>query len=656
MTNQQDDQETSPYVPTQKEQKDITYALNFKQQAYNDTREERAQARVNYLRYKQARQLSEYDYIPDVQLGLTYDTAERLTSTLPGREFGFKGRPVGPEDTKNAMLFSEVLNNAWNSPDVMDGPTKMDVIKKNLVLFPGAFAQVNWRTELDEDGNVKKSDPDLIPLNFFDCYYNKFVPDIDQLPEFGYQSIVSLQWLKDNGKRLGFKNVKYVKGFTPHQKGSQDSDSSTIDGEETMSGGKGKPTLARLFEIQTDKEMLTLAMDDGQVVWLRKIPNRLGRKQIVIFRYARNPIPNRLLGVTPITFAGSIEDSIQRATNQMVFNSLLVDNPNFTYDATDRYIDERTFVSAPGAGIPRGKDPNALTPVTFPSHMGDSLNLINFLSERHKKVVNLPDIITGNGNANTASQDSLNDANAKSSIDKVVDGMKGSMAHLGSILRDLYRVYGPESITVQVRTPELADLLKNSNSEGQNGVAEIAKSDFAMNRDIDVMVEFTSQNKAVLSRRIVEFLTITAQDQTVPAQVRMQGYQKWLEFNDLDDLAATYEEIAKMGQTSDLYLAEQENAKMAGGTALPPTPNSSQAHTQRHVDFMRRADTGPEIDRLLNAHIQGELQQLQAKAAPQPMGSQMGAPAEQPVGQPMAQPQTSPDQTNQPVNQPITQL
>lgn len=609
-----DPQEGAPYVPTQKEQKDITYALNFKKQAYEDTREERQQARTNYLRYKQARNLSEYDYVDDVQLGFTYDTVERLTSALPGREFGFKAHPVGPEDTKNALLVSEALNQAWQSPDIMDGPSKMDVIKKGMVLFPAVFAQVYWHTELDEDGNVKKSDPRFIPLNFFDCYYNKFIPEIDQLPEFGYQTIVSLDWLKRNGKRLGFKNVSKVKGFTPKQKGNQDEDSSTIDGEETMSGLRGKPVLAKLFEIISDDEILTLAMDDAQTVWLRKTSNKLKRKNIVIFRYARNPIPNRLLGVSPVTFGGAIEDAIQRASNQMVFNSILVDNPGFTYDATDRNIDERTFVMAPGAGIPRGKDANAITPITFQSHMGESLNAINFLTERYKKVVNLPDIITGSGSAGTATQDSLNDANAKSSIDKVVDGMKGTMGHTASILKDLYKVYGQESISIQIRTPELADKLAQGNAPATNSIQEIAKSDFSIDRDVDITVEFTSQNKAVLSRRIVEWLSLTAQDAAVPPQVRMQGYQKWLEFNDLDDLAATYEEFAKTGQTSDLNLAEQENAQMAGGTALPPTPEATQAHTQRHIDFMRRADTGPEIDRILKAHIDGELQALQAKA------------------------------------------
>ena len=654
-----DEKDIAPYVPSQKELKDITYAINFKNEAYQNTRLERAQWRTSYFRYKLQRYLSDYDYIPDVQLGMTYDAVERLTATLPGREFGFKARPVGPEDTKNALLFSEVLNQAWNSPDIMDGPSKMDVIKKNMALFGTAFAQVYWMTELDEDGNVAKSDPCFVPLNIFDVYYNKFVPEIDELPEIGYQSIVSLDWLKENGKRMGFKNVKYVKGFTPRNGKSQDEDSTSIDSEETSSGKQSKPVLAKLFEVQTNDEILTLAIDDGQAVWLRKVPNKLDRKNIVIFRMKRHPLPNRLLGVTDVTKGGNIEDSIQRATNQMVFNSLLVDNPNFTYDTNDRSIDPRTFVTAPGAGIPRGKDPNALTPISFPSHMTDSMNLISFLTERFKKVVNLPDIITGGGQANTATQDSLNDANAKGNIDKVVDGMKGSMQHLASLVRDLYKLYGPESVTVQIRTPELADQMANSDGAQQNTVQEINRSDFALNRDIDVVVEFTSQNKAVLSRRIVEWLSITAQDQSVPPQVRMQGYQKWLEFNDLDDLAAPYADIAKTGQTSDLALADQENAKMAGGTELPPTPNASQAHTQRHVDFMRRADTGADIDRLLDAHIQGELQALEAKqiAEMQPDQETPGEAPEQEeaMGAP-EQPEVMQTASEQPMEQPTTQL
>lgn len=633
------EKEIPPYIPTGKEQEDITRATTFKKEAYQNTRSERTEWRNSYFRYKLARNLSDYEYIPDVQLGLTYDSVERITSALPGREFGFKARPAGEEDTKNALLFSEVLTQAWNSPDIMDGPTKMDVIKKNMALFGTCFAQVYWDTVFDDQGNLIKSDPCFIPLNIFDVYYNKFIPEIEQLPEIGYQSIVSLNWLKENGKQLGYKNLKYVKGFTPRSTGV-DEDSSSIDKEETPSGKQDKPVLAKLFEIQSDKEILTLAMDDGGPVWLRKIPNRLGRKNVVIFRLKRHPLPNRLLGVTDIAKGGSVEDSIQRAMNQTVFNSLLVDNPNFTYDATDRHIDPRTFVSAPGAGIPRGKVADAITPIVFPSHMEESLNLINTLTERYRRIVNTPDILAGQADtqSDTATEANLIDMNAKSSLDKVVDGMKNSMQKLGVLVRELYKVYGPESLTVQIRTPELADQLTDGVSPDPMS-SEISKQDFVLERDIDISVEFTSQNKAVLSRRIVEWLNITAQDETIPPQLKMTAHQMWLEFNDLDDLALQFAEVAKTGQTSDLALAEEENMKMAAGTEIPPTPNASEAHTQRHIDFMRRAETGPEVDRLLQAHIEGELQG--AGQAAQGGVDQMNQAVDTATTNPIAEPSTA---------------
>lgn len=602
------------YVPTASEQKDITEALQFKEESYNDTRQERVEWRNAYWRYKLQRQLSDYEYVPDVQLGLTYDSVEKVTATLPGREFGFKAKPVGPEDTKNALLVSQVLQTAWNSPDIMDGPSKMDVIKKNMALFGSAFVQVYWDTVLDDQGNVIKSDPCLTPINIFDAYYNKFIPDIEGLPKFGSQITCSLQWLKDNGQQMGFQNTKFVQGFSPRSTGL-DIDSSSIDKEETLSGKTSKPTIAKLFEVQTDKEILTLALDDSGPVWLRKVPNKLGRKNIVIFRLKRHPLPNRLLGVSDIMRGGAIEDAIQRVMNQGVFNSLLVDNPNFTFDSTDRHIDPRTFVTAPGAGIPRGKDPNSITPITFQSHLSESLELASNLLSHYKQVVEIPDILGGapGGVPRAAAALNILDRNAKAGTVKIVDGMKGSMQKMAALIKKLYEVYGTESLTVQVRTPELADELASGTPE--NSVTEISKSYFSMDRDIDISVEFTSQDKSVLSQRIVEWLSLTAQDQSVPPQLRMAGYQQWLEFNDLDDLAMQYEEIAKTGQTSDLALADQENAKMASGQELPPTPNATSAHTQRHVDFMRRVDTGADIDRLLQAHIEGELQQAQVQPA-----------------------------------------
>lgn len=263
--------------------------------------------------------------------------------------------------------------------------------------------------------------------------------------------------------------------------------------------------------------------------------------------------------------------------------------------------------------------------------MTESLELIGNLTSRFKTITQIPDILGGapGGVPRAAAALNILDQNAKAGTVKVVDGMKGSMAKLGVLIRELYRVYGPESITVQIRTPELADELQGE--EVNESSLEISKADFSLKRDIDISVEFTSQDKTVLSQRIVEWLSLTAQDQSVPPQLRMAGYQKWLEFNDLDDLALQYEEIAKTGQTSDLALADQENAKMASGAQLPPTPNATTAHTQRHVDFMRRVDTGPEIDNLLKAHIGGEIQQSQG----QPSLESSGISPTQPV--PIAQ-------------------
>lgn len=633
-----DEKEIPPYVASAKEQEEITIASRFRKEAYEHTRTERQQWRNSYFRYKLSRYLSEYEYIPDVPMALTYDSVERISAALPGGEFGFRGKPTDDEDITNSILFSEAMNYAWRDPAIMDGPTKMDNIKKQMALFGSAFAQVFWETKMDKEGNVIKSDPQFWPLNIFDVYYNKFAPEIEDMPEIGYQSIVSLDWLKKNAKTMGYKNAKYVKGFQPRTT-DMDEDSSSIDHEETMSGKQKKDNdLAKIFEIQSDDIIKTFAIDDNGWVFLRKRKNKIGRKNVVIFRLKRHPLPNRLLGVTDVQRGGAIEDAIQRQMNQAVFNTLLVDNPNFTYDYTDRNIDPRTFITAPGAGIPRGKDQNAITPIQFPSHLNDSLAMINTLMERYKRVVNTPDITAGLAEGNTATSDSINDANAKASTEKIVDGMKASMTKLGDLMRELYKEYGDESMSITIRTPELLESFAGTD-EALTVDVNTAET-FDLDRDIDIEVDFTVQNKMILSRRIVEWLTITAQDPTVPPSLRMKGYQKWLEFNDLDDLAKAFQEQAGLGQTSDLSAADQENQQLMNGQALPPTPNASKPHMQRHVELMRMDETGPEIDRIIMAHIEGEIAQQQGgQQQPgqeqlqqgQPQGAPQGPPQEQSV-------------------------
>jgi hypothetical protein len=597
------------YVPSAQEEKDIAYARSFKDEAYRQTQKERAEWRRAYDRYKLARNLSEYDYIDDVHLGLTYDATERKAAELPGREFGFIAKPVGEDDVRDALLVSEVLRQTWESPMMMNGPTRMENIRKQMALFGNCFCQVLWETKIDENGNIIKSDPGFYPLNIFNVFYNKFFSEVQDLPEIGYQFTVPLQWVKDSAKTMGFKNTKYVRGITT-EVSSQDEDSTTTERSDTPSGeiASKHHRMAKIFELQSDKWIYTFAIDGGNWIRLRRVKNKIGMKNVVLFRYKRHPLPDRLLGVTDVARGGEIEDAIQRAMNQAVFNSLMVDNPGFTYDKTDRNIDPRTFIMAPGAGLPRGRDANSITPLNFKSHIGESLTMIRALFERWKRVVNSLDISSGIGDAsaNTATESNILDTNAKVPIDKIVDGMKGTMLDIWQILKKMYEVYGPDSLTIQVYAPELLEKLGSTNPESSQEFT-VEKDSLIKDRDVEVSVGFTTQNKSILSRRIVEWLGITSKDAAVPQQLKMLGYQQWLEFNDLTDLALKFDELIRQNQTSDLSVADLENQKMAQGMQLPPTPNASVAHTQRHVEFLRRAETGPEVDRLLDMHIQGEL-------------------------------------------------
>jgi len=635
-----DEPKYSVYHPTQAESKDIEWALDFKKQAYDSTTKERLQWKQMLERYNLTRILSEYDYVDDVQIGLTYDATERAVDQLPGREFGLKAKATGLEDIKPAILFAERLKRDWQSPDLMDGPTKMEIIKRSMRLFGTAVAQLYWDTNTGA--------PCFTPINLFDFYTNKFVPDVVK-SDAGSITTISLDEFQKLAKELDFKNADKVVGVTSKDSAAMGvaADGSSIDRQETPQPTGDKQRLVKLFEVQTvGGEILTIALDE-QPVWLRKIKNELGRNNFIVFRWKRHPLPNRFYGITDVAKGAALEDAIQRTLNQAVFNTLLVDNAMFTYDATDRNIKPRTFVANPGAAIPRGQNPNSITPLQVQSHLNESLLLFQQLLTRHSKVANIPDILAGSGNANTASQDNLNDTNAKVALDKVVDGMKGSMLQMWTLMRKLYEVYAPELIDVPV--DETPKELQSEGSQSGPQKYQINKGDFSLERDLEVTVDFTAQNKALLSRRIIEFLQINNADQTIPPSLKRKAQIMWLRFADLDELAAEYEVDASQNQVSDLSTADRENEQMFNGQAVPPTPNASTAHTQRHVEFMRRAETGPEVDRLLQAHIEGELQQHQGKL-PQPP---MQQPMEQPMqpGQPMQQPMPMDNSQQQQPNQ-----
>jgi hypothetical protein len=608
--------EESAYQPTAKEQDDITYAVEFKRECEQQTQKERINWRKSLERYNLLRNVSRYDYINDIHIGLTYDAVERVASALPGREFGFRAKPTGPEDVQSALLFSEALSKAWNSVDVMDGPSKMQTVKRSMALFGSAPVQLYWDTKFDKQGNLVKSDPGFYPLNIFNFYANKFSSEIEDCNEVGYISEMSVDAFKKSAKGLGYKNWKKVNGVNSEDKNDTK--------ENSVTRGQKLKTV-KIFEVQSDDYILTIALDN-QPVWLRKIPNPIGVKNCVIFRYKRNPLPNRLYGITDIEKGGDLEDSIQEAFNQMAFNHLLVDNPSFTYNKMDRNIDPRTFVMAPGAGIPRGQDPNSLTAIQFNSHLGESVSIIQNMLERYKRVVAVPDILAGvsDKGVQSASESNVLDANTKATFDSIIGEMKSTMYRVALILRKMYEVYGPESITVQVTTPELVDKLGGSPSDQTTGMtAKMSKEDFVLNRDVEVVVDFTTQSKAKLSSNIVQFLNLIVKDQMIPPTIRIMCYQQLLELNDLEDLARSFDAIINKKQTSDTAMADQENQKMMGGQQLPPTPGATTAHTQRHVEFMRSTETGPEIDRLVQAHIEGEIAEQQNAA-------QGGSPSQQP--------------------------
>lgn len=630
-----EEEQTLEYQPTAKEAGDIEFALNFKNQCSEQTREERGRWHKSLERYNLSRNLSEYEYIDDIHIGLSYDAVERIATALPGREFGFRAKNKGKEDITNALLFSEILKEVWDSPSKMNGPGGMSIVKRMIGLFGSCPVQVYWDIKVDKNGNVIKSDPAFYPLNIFNFYANKFYSDIQHCPEVGYITEMSLDQFKKLAKKMKYKNRKYVKGTESGiQMDGNNNDSSTTDNAEgTASGDNLK--IVKLFEIQSDDYILTIALDN-KPIWLRKIPNEIGMKDIVMFRYKRNPMPNRLYGITDVERGGELEDSIQEAYNQMVFNHLLVDNPSFSYNKMDRSIDPRTFVTAPGAGIPRGSDPNSLTPIRFDSHLSESLATINNMLERYKRVVNVPDILAGvsDKGVDSATESNILDVNTKATFNSVVDEMKTTMYQVAEILKKLYEIYAPSSITIKVRTPELIEKFLDrptTNEIMQNGIEmTVDKEGLVLDRDIEITVDNTTQNKNILSRRLIEFLNITTQDKLIPPELRILCYQQWLSLNDLEDLAMSFNNIVNKKQSSDTSLADQENIQMMNGKQLPPTPGATPAHTQRHIEFMRSNETGPEIDRLLDVHIKGEiaaLQNAQSGGSPSQVGGEVSQPS-----------------------------
>jgi len=637
LENTKPEQKEQPeYTPTGKEQNDIDYVIDFKRQCEQQTRRERIEWRKSLERYNLLRNVSLYEYIDDIHIGLTYDATERLTAALPGREFGFRGKPKGPEDVQSALLFSEALTQAWSSVDIMDGPTKMEVVKRSMALFGSCPVQLYWDTKFDSDGNLIKSDPGFYPINIFNFFANKYQSDIKD-GEVGVVSEMTPNAFKASAEALGYKNWKKVKGvYSPKDSYSNSKYNDTQ--EEGVNTGDKLRTV-RILEVQTPNKIITIALDN-QPIWLANKENPIGRNNIVLFKYKSNPLPNRLYGISDIQRGGELEDSIQEAYNQMAFNHILVDNPMFTYNKMDRNIDPRTFVAAPSAGIPRGSDPNSLTSIQFNSHLGESRSIIQDMLERWKRVVNLPDIIAGvsDRGVQSASEANTLDANSKASFDSIVNGMKSSMYMMSKILIKMYEIYGPESMTLQIESPELIDKLGGTPQEAAQGIeTEVEKEDFIVDRDVEVLVDFTTQSKAKLSNNVVQFLQLITKDEIIPPDLRIASYQQFLMLNDLTDLAGLFDSIVNKKQTSDTAMAEQENQKMMNGQQLPPTPGATQAHTQRHVEFMRSSESDQEVDRLLKSHIEGELAALQNEAQGGSPSQQGGEAPEAGIPQPTAE-------------------
>ena len=105
-----------------------------------------------------------------------------------------------------------------------------------------------------------------------------------------------------------------------------------------------------------------------------------------------------------------------------------------------------------------------------------------------------------------------------------------------------------------------------------------------------------------------------------------KGLQPYSNFEHSDTKRRIHELIVVSGLINHLVRIEPRHAT---------EKELLRVHTQRHIDFMRRTDTGPDIDRLLKSHIEGELMQGQSQMqAQQPQEQQQpGLPQGQPVQQ-----------------------
>ena len=267
-------------------------------------------------------------------------------------------------------------------------------------------------------------------------------------------------------------------------------------------------------------------------------------------------------------------------------------------------------------------------------------SLVNELMMMQEDIVGAHDAIIGRLPAGARSGKTLEALQAADSnnLAGITKGLKIALTVIGQRILDIASKHYTTTRVIEITDPE-----ENGNKYleviGEKAPKELKKKNAAIiSSDTEVIVDIGSWLGYTRSEQRDTLLKL-AEMGVIPTDELLRQF----EFPNIDDLAAKAREerleqhtlkaeIAgrnqrpgqpgtpqEPGQAQSpmdqqlVELADQENAAMMNGQDIPPTKGATLAHTQAHIDFTQsriyQESVTPEIARVFEEHIQGELQE-----------------------------------------------
>lgn len=438
--------------------------------------------------------------------------------------FVFSGDPemevsmIGDEDKEAAFLLDKIISYRIEK-NVRTYASFLAWVSQGVGLGT-SYLKTTWEFKPSaREGGRPKDRPKYAVPNILDVYTNPMIAEVEDQVSVIEKISMSVTDIKNSELFNERKLLVTPASNKDKNYGSEGLALTDITDQESLDN---EFEMVTLYERWSETEITTVADCAGGPFPIRHTKNPYGYIPYTKFIFEKEIIPNRCNGKGVGQNTIGIQEMYYDLFNMVMLNLKIIVNKMWRIDPGSR-INPTDLIGRPGGTVRATKD--EAEPIDQTDLKGSSFDMLNLLSDEHKRASGATELIQGSSSSRTLGQDQLAQSNVSNRFELVRRGLKAAISDIGhkTLQMELTNLQSPDSEIMQIFPM----------TERQT-VFQILQ-ELAKTMDFDVSVRgdtVVASNKDVMAKQLLDLFNLigeklTPQEQRTFAQeiAKLKGVQ-----------------------------------------------------------------------------------------------------------------------------------